>query len=161
VGGFRVKLIDALEVLKRSIADDAPETKVYLACGFTPLHLESFLAAQLRIRLPGRRVGISTGLFGDLIGNIERLEPSTFHALAVVVEWEHLDPRLGIRTLGGWRPSNLADMEESAETATARLRRVLLGVSPRPDRRLHADLAFTPIVWTGLERAATFELRLH
>lgn len=157
-----MKLIDALEVLKRSIADDAPETKVYLACGFTPLHLRTFLAAQLRIRLPRRRVGISTGLFGDLTGNIERLEPSGVHALAVVIEWGDLDPRLGIRTLGGWRPSNLPDIAESAEQAAARLQRVLLKVARLvPTVVCMPTLPLPPLFWTPPDRAASFELHLH
>ena len=157
-----MKLIDALEVLKRSVADDAPETKVYLACGFTPLHLQTFLAAQLRIRLPRRRVGITTGLFGDLTGNIERLEPSGVHALAVVVEWGDLDPRLGIRRLGGWRPSNLPDIAESAEQAAARLQRVLLKVSRLvPTVVCMPTLPLPPLFWTPPDRAASFELHLH
>jgi FkbH-like protein len=157
-----VKLIDALEVLKRSVADDAPETKVYLACGFTPLHLQTFLAAQLRIRLPRHRVGIDTGLFGDLTGNIERLEPSGVHALAVVVEWEDLDPRLGIRRLGGWRPSNLPDIAESAEQAAARLLRVLLNISRLvPTVVCMPTLPLPPLFWTPPDRTASFELHLH
>jgi len=157
-----VKLIDALEVLKRSVADDAPETKVYLACGFTPLHLQTFLAAQLRIRLPRQRVEINTGLFGDLTGNIERLEPSGVHALAVVVEWGDLDPRLGIRSLGGWRPSNLSDIAESVEQAAGRLQRVLPRVSRLvPTIVCMPTLPLPPLFWTPPDRAASFELHLH
>ena len=66
-------LIDALEVLKRPVPDAAPDSRVFLACGFTPLHLQTFLAAQLRIQSPGHRVEVHTGLFGDLAGNLERL----------------------------------------------------------------------------------------
>jgi len=157
-----MKLIDALEILKQPVPDEAPELKVYLACGFTPLHLQTFLAAQLRIRFPRRRVGITTGLFGDLTGNIERLEPSGVHALAVVIEWGDLDPRLGIRRLGGWRPSNLPDIAESAEQAAARLQRVLLKVSRLvPTVVCTPTLPLPPLFWTPPDRAAPFELHLH
>src|ERR1700733_6194603 len=106
-----MKLIEALELLKQPLPSEAPPLGVFLACGFTPLHLQTFLAAQLRRELPGRNVRIDTGLFGDLIGNIQRLDPSGVHALVVVVvEWADLDPRLGIRSLGGWRPSVLQDI---------------------------------------------------
>ena len=72
----RMKLIDALEILKQPIAADTPQLKVYLACGFTPVHLETLLAAHLRLNFPQRRAEIATGLYGDLIGNLERLDPS-------------------------------------------------------------------------------------
>ena len=157
-----MKLLDALEILKQPVPNEAPELKVYLACGFTPLHLQTFLAAQLRIRLPRHRVGINRGLFGDLTGNIERLEPSGVHALAVVVEWEDLDPRLGIRRLGGWRPSNLPDIAKSAEQAAARLQRVLLKVSRLvPTVVCMPTLPLPPLFWTPPDRAASFELHLH
>ena len=157
-----MKLIDALEVLKQPIADDAPLLKVYLACGFTPLHLQTFLAAHLRIRLPRRRVGVTTGLFGDLAGNIERLEPADVHALAVVIEWGDLDPRLGIRRLGGWRPSTLPDIAASAEQVVARLQRVLRKVARLiPTVVCMPTLPLPPLFWTPPDRAASFELHLH
>jgi FkbH-like protein len=157
-----MKLIDALEILKRPVPNEAPELKVYLACGFMPLHLQTFLAAQLRVRFPQHRVGISIGLFGDLAGNIERLEPSGVRARAVVVEWGDLDPRLGIRSLGGWRPSNLSDIVESAEQAAARLQHVLLNVSRLvPTVVCMPTLPLPPLFWTPPDRAASFELHLH
>jgi len=157
-----MELIEALELLAQPFSKEDPEFRVFLACGFTPLHVRTFLAAELRIRLPQHRVGVSTGLFGDLIGNIERLEPSGVHALAVVVEWEDLDPRLGIRRLGGWRPSNLPDIAESAEQATARLQRVLLKVSRLvPTVVCMPTLPLPPLFWTAPDRAAYFELHLH
>jgi FkbH-like protein len=157
-----MKLIDALEILKQPIADDASLLKVYLACGFTPLHLQTFLAAHLQSRLPHRLVGIDTGLFGDLAGNIERLEPSGVYALAVVVEWEDLDPRLGIRRLGGWRPSSFPDIAESAEQVAARLQRVLLKIAQLiPTVVCMPTLPLPPLFWTPSDRAASFELHLH
>src|ERR1035438_3771429 len=99
----QMKLIDALELLKRPVSNTAPDLSIFLACGFTPLHLETFLAAHLRILFPDHRIGITTGLFGDLIGNVIRLKPSSVSSLVVVIEWGDLDPRLAIRNLGGWR----------------------------------------------------------
>jgi FkbH-like protein len=157
-----VNLIEALEVLTRSVAYDAPELKVFLACGFTPLHLQSFLAAQLRIRLPQHRVGINTGLLGDLIGNIDRLDPSSIDALAVVVEWEDLDPRLGIRRLGGWRPAILPDIVQSVERSAGRLQRVLFQVSGQiPTVVCMPTLPLPPLFWTSPDGTSSFELRLH
>lgn len=157
-----MRLLDALEVLKRPVSDDAPETKVHLACGFTPLHLQTFLAAQLRIRLPRHRVRINTGLFGDLAGNIERLEPSGVHGLAVVIEWEDFDPRLGIRRLGGWRPSKLSDIVESAVQAAVRLQQVIVQASRRvPTVVCMPTLPLPPLFWTQPDRASHLELHLR
>jgi len=157
-----MKLIDALEILKQPVPNEAPKMQVYLACGFTPLHLQTFLAAQLRIRLPQRQVGINTGLFGDLTGNIERVEPSGVNALVVVIEWADLDPRLGIRRLGGWRPSNLPDIVQSAEQAAARLQQVLLKISRLvPTVVCMPTLPLPPLFWTPPDRAASLELHLH
>ena len=157
-----MKLIEALEILKKPVPNDAPELKIYLACGFTPLHLQTFLAAQFQIRFPRHRVGINTGLFGDLTGNIERLEPYGVHALLAVVEWGDLDPRLGVRRLGGWRPSNLPDIVQSAEQAAARLQHILLSVSRIiPAVVCMPTLPLPPLFWTPPDRTASFELHLH
>lgn len=59
-------LIDALERLKTPIAENARLLRVFLACGFTPLHLETFLAAHLRNLCSDRRVELQSGLLGDL-----------------------------------------------------------------------------------------------
>src|SRR5438105_12633516 len=100
-------LIEALERLKLPVAEKARPLRVFLACGFTPLHLQTFLAAHLRNLYPACRVELNSGLFGDLIGNLERLRPEEHDALAVVIEWTDLDSRLGMRTFGGWQVQKL------------------------------------------------------
>jgi len=124
-----MKLIDALRITQSPARDGLPELRIFLACGFTPLHLHTFLAAHLRNRLPAIRSEIRAGLFGDLIGNIERLKSSEADVLAVALEWSDLDPRLGIRSLGGWRPLDVADIVQSAELNAGRLLRALDAVS--------------------------------
>ena len=81
---------------------DASEFRVALACGFTPLHLETFIGACLRLALPARRIAFESGLYGSLLTNIERLGRTGCDAAVVVLEWADLDPRLGLRSLGGW-----------------------------------------------------------
>lgn len=120
-----MKLIEALKISQSPVAEGASLLRVFVACGFTPLHLQTFLNAHLRVRLPRTAVEIRTGLFGDLIGNIERLTRSDADVLAVPLEWTDLDPRLGIRRLGGWRPADLANSAASAEVTAESLQRVL------------------------------------
>ncbi len=94
-----------------------------LACGFTPLHLETFLAAHLQRSLPGSRVEVKTGLYGDLAGSLERISgcDAAAAAVAVALEWQDLDPRLGYRSLGGWGPSEVADIAARVPASLARL----------------------------------------
>jgi FkbH-like protein len=115
-----VKLSEALSVLQRAPAD-AQSFPVLLACGFTPLHLENYLAAHLQVALPDRKVRISTGLYDDLAGTLEQFEPAGAQAAAIVVEWSDLDPRLGYRKLGGWGQRVAANILETVEATLGRL----------------------------------------
>jgi FkbH-like protein len=123
-----VKLLEALEVLKRSAPAGGPPLRASLACGFTPLHLETFLHAHLRQAFPSRPIEVSTGLFGDLAGNLERAEASGADAVAVVIEWPDVDPRLGLRSLGGWRPADVDDILAAASERLDGMRDLLLGL---------------------------------
>jgi FkbH-like protein len=124
-----MKLIDALKISQSPAAEGFPELRIFLACGFTPLHLHTFLAAHRCNRLSSVRPEIRTGLFGDLIGSVERLKPSEADVLVVALEWSDLDQRLGIRSLGGWRPSDVVDIVKSVELSSERLLRALETVS--------------------------------
>jgi FkbH-like protein len=108
-------LREALETIAANRHLSGDTERVYLACGFTPLHLKTFLAAHVQRRLPGRKIEAITGLFGDLPGNIQRASRERI-ATAVVIEWQDLDPRLGLRTSGGFVPSLLPDIAAEART---------------------------------------------
>lgn len=114
-------LLDALELLRQPLPAPAPDQMLSLECGFTPLHLKTFLAAHLRLRFPQDRIEIRTGLYGDLAGNLERVQPVGRSMVCVIVEWSDLDPRLGIRSLGGWRSTDIPDIVESARRQSQRL----------------------------------------
>ena len=116
-----MNLLRALELVKQPISEPASDRELYLACGFTPLHLKTFVAANLRLCFPKDRIEIRTGLYGDLVGNLERLRPSGRLMVWVVVEWADLDSRLGIRSLGGWRSADIPDVVESARQQSERL----------------------------------------
>src|SRR5580658_7889769 len=124
-----MKLLEALEIAKRPVAESAPGMKIFLATGVTPLHLQTFLHAHLRLAFPDAKPEIATGLFGDLIGNLVRLDFSSIDALAIVIEWSDLDPRLGIRALGGWRPESLADIVASAAETSGRMQQAIESIA--------------------------------
>jgi FkbH-like protein len=124
-----MKLVEALELIKRPIAGEASPYSVALACGCEPLHLQTFVTAELRERLPAARLEVSAGVFDDLLGNIRRAGRSAVDGVAVVIEWSDIDARLGIRRLGGWRVSDLADIVAQAQTSLHHLERELLGAA--------------------------------
>ena len=157
-----MNLIEALEILKQAVPENAHPLRVFLACGFTPLHLETFLAAHLRKRLLQERIEVKAGLFGDLAGSIERLQTSGCDVLAVVIEWQDLDPRLGIRNLGGWRTTDLPDIVKSANQAAARLEQVLRRTSAFiPACVCLPTLPLPPLFTTPARQAGDYELQLR
>jgi FkbH-like protein len=157
-----VKLIEALKLARGPVPETARETKIFLACGFMPLHLQAFLTAEMRMRMPENRTTINTGLFGDLCGNIERVDPNKIDFLAVVVEWGDFDSRLGLRTLGGWRPSQMGDILESANRTAARLKSGLIAASHSvPTILCMPTLPLPPIFSCSPAQAGTAETQLR
>jgi FkbH-like protein len=118
-----MKLIDALKLSHEGANRDAEPYALFLACGFSTLHFETFLAAHLAEVLPKRRIVLSRGTFGDLVGNLELAADQSAENLLVAFEWSDFDPRLSIRSLGGWSDAN--GIVENAEQAAHRLKRAL------------------------------------
>jgi FkbH-like protein len=157
-----MKLIDALTIIKRPVPENAPLLRVFLACGFTPLHLKTFLSAGLRERSPVERIEVSPGLFGDLAGNIERLQPADYDAMMTVIEWQDFDLRLGIRNLGGWRVADLPDIIHSAERMAIRLEKAIRGVAESiPTVVSLPTLPLPPLFTTPSRQASANEMRLR
>ena len=122
-----MKLTEALKLLQE-VSPQNPSHDVLLACGFTPLHVQTFLAAHARQRLPGKRVQVRTGLYGDLAGTLESAvaRGETLAGVAIAIEWFDLDPRLGFRSAGAWNSlsgltSSARQMLERIATAIERL----------------------------------------
>lgn len=120
-----MNLIDALNILKLEVANDAPELSVFLACGFTPLHLKTYLYAFLRQRFPEHRIRFDVGVFGDLLGNLQRARKGKYDCAAVAIEWSDIDSRLGIRNLGTWRADHLPDILQSTARQVERLKQLI------------------------------------
>jgi FkbH-like protein len=153
------KLAEALNIIQ-SAPSNAPRLEIALLCGFTPLHLETFLRAQLYKLFPERNPHIQTGLYGDLIGNL-RLATEVDTAV-VVIEWFDLDARLGLRRVGGWGPSQLPDISNEVnrqchllrDSIDALARNTPVIVSP-------PTLPLVPISFTPMSRASEFTLELR
>ena len=111
-----VTITEALKLVNAA-PKDAPPFNVSLVCGFTPLHLRILLGARLQRTVADRRVCIHTGLYGDIAGTLEGLSNQQLQAVALVLEWSDLDPRLGYRSAGRWAASVIPDILKTVEAA--------------------------------------------
>jgi FkbH-like protein len=157
-----VKLLEALEVLNRPVPRPGAEREVALLCGFTPLHLKTFLAARLRLSFPDDRVEVKTGLYGDLVGNVQRLQSSPFVVACVLIEWADLDPRLGIRSLGGWLSADVPDIVESTRRQSERLSGLIRELAEKASVYVSMPtLPLPPLFTTGRAQAHHCECQLR
>ena len=156
-----MKLAEALSIVHRAPAD-ALEFPVLLACGFTPLHLQNYLAAHLQKVMPERRVRIRTGLYGDLCGTLEQFSQQDGQVVAVALEWTDVDPRLGYRQLGGWGRRVETNILESAEAKLVRIREAISSLPPSSKIVMSLPtLPLPPAFHTSGTQASRAELKLR
>jgi FkbH-like protein len=157
-----MKLLEALEIIRKGPDHDSDPLNISLVCGFTSLHLRTFLHAELQTRFPNRRVTISTGAYGDIAGSLKQIDRSAAEAIAFVLEWEDLDPRLGTRQLGGWGPDNLKNIYEQAGLRLAQFQMLLEDLSHSlPVIISLPTLPFPPLFFTRGEQAGAWEIALR
>ena len=153
-----MRLIEALSIVKAGRLATGPSFRTLLATGFTPLHLETFLRARLCERAPTRRNSLEQGLFGDLAGTLEN--PGSVDAMAAVIEWEDLDPRLGVRTLGGWTAEALPDIVQSAQRRIERISAAVRGLAA-PVVIALPSLPFPPVAYSSPQALSRLESELR
>jgi FkbH-like protein len=155
-----MKLRDAL-ILLRQIPADAEPVVVYLACGFTPLHFKALLAAEI-LQVWHKKADIQSGLYGDLLGSLGKPAESGADFVVCVVEWPDLDPRLGLRSLGGWSPALFPDICETAKRRMLEIQGLIERVSGSiPVLVSVPTLSLPPISFTSKEEAGALELELR
>src|ERR1017187_702255 len=135
----------------------------YLACGFEPLHLAMLFRAHLLERLSSDKdVEVRHGVYGDLRGNIESAARSSAAAAAVVLEWSDLDPRLGLRSSGGWSNEAKADIISSCLDRYAPLEAAIEVLAARmPVALAPPCLPLPPIGNTIRAQSSVLELELE
>lgn len=157
-----MNFLSALELIRCQVLDGTTPRKLFLACGFTPVYLPVFINAELITRQPGRKNEIKSGLFGDLLGNIQRGQASDCEGMLATVEWPDIDPRLGIRTLGGWRISDLSSILSAAEQQLARLSEALAAAAQRvPIALSFPTLPLPPLFYARNIQATSEQVRLQ
>src|SRR5579872_1332007 len=156
-----MKLNEALAAI-HSRKSDGPRKVHYLACGFEPLHLATFLRAHLIQRFPDDDVDILTGIYGDLAGNLALAANSPAIAAAVVMEWSDFDPRLGMRSTGGWSAEAKADIAATVPRSAARLEIAAAQLATRmPVAVSGPHLPLPPIGTTIRTQRSELELELE
>lgn len=134
----------------------------FLVCGCQPLHLATFLHAHLLERFPDNQVEILTGLYGDFLGNLGKASGSLAMAATVALEWSDLDPRLGLRSSGGWsnrtQPDILATCRERFLQITSGLRKL---AARMPVAVAPPSLPLPPIGNTVCAQSSVMELELE
>lgn len=123
-------LVEALRIVNARAADST-RLRFALACGFTPLHLKTFLAAQLTERTASGRIDVEIGLFGDVPGTLQKLLDNPPDGVAVPLEWSDLDARLGWRSTHGWRTDRAADILSSVRMRLGQLTALLTELAQR------------------------------
>jgi FkbH-like protein len=156
-----MRLIDALQVIRTG--RERADARVFaLATGFTPIHLATFLQAQLQRALPTARADVEVGQFGDLVGNVRRAATSDAVGLAVVLEWQDVDPRLGLRESGDWEPTVLDDIVQTAGVTLGRVASAVRSAAERiPIALCLPTLPLPPVAYTMGSQASAFELSLR
>ncbi len=155
-------LNQALAIIKARGHGD--ETGVhYLVCGFEPLHLATLLRARLLERLPeGKNVEIQTGVYGDLRGNVESAAQSAAVACSMVLEWSDIDPRLGLRSSGGWSSDVKSDILANCPRRYLHLETAIEKLAARmPVAIAPPSLPLPPIGNTIGAQSSVFELEIQ
>ena len=154
-------ITEALRITQ-SVPRDARPFAVTLACGFTPLHLQTFLAAHLQQALPDRKVTISPGLYGNLVGTLESIsDAAPPDGLVIALEWPDLDARLDYRSAGSWSATAVNDIVSSAGTMLDRIGAALLRIPTGPRIALSPPtLPLPPLFHTPGWQASQHELAL-
>jgi FkbH-like protein len=157
-----MKLAEALKLVQTKVPPGARPFEVGLVCGCTAQHLQVFLTAHLRTQLPDRQITVRTGLYGDCLGNLERLGQTTRDGLALVIEWSDLDPRLGLRHSGGWSPKKWSDILASVDAQARRFEDALTRVAAHaPVALCLPTLPLPPVACTPGWQLSDFELQLQ
>ena len=155
-------ITEALRITQSAPREGRPFA-VMLACGFTPLHLQTFLAAHLQQALPDRKVTMASGLYGNLAGTLEGISEAAFpDALAIALEWGDLDARLDYRSAGSWGLTAAGDVVVSARRMLDRIAAALARIPSGPRVALSLPtLSLPPLFHTPGWQASEHELALH
>src|SRR6476646_3106115 len=156
-----MKLTEALGILKGVKSRKGELFTCFLATGVNPLHLNTFLAAELSLLFLDQRIEVQHGLYGDFVGNLDRLARADAESGIVLMEWTDLDPRLGIRTVGEWSPSVYSDILSTVRARALKVQQAIEKACQRmPVVLSMPTLPLPPISFVPGWQASSFEVEL-
>jgi FkbH-like protein len=156
-----MRLSEALETLKQ-LATRNEELHLHLVCGFMPLHLETFIAAHLRLRFPIYRGHVHHGRFGDLEGNLHRAVKCSASGAVVAIEFGDFDSRLSLRSSAGWSDVMSEDIATQVHEKCARLEGFLSTLrAAMPVTIVGPTLPVPPLSHVPPSQSSDLELRLQ
>lgn len=156
-----MKLVEALSITQSVKHRKGGSFTCFLATGMNPLHLKTFLYAELGRLYGNQRIDVQRGLYGDFVGNLDRLADSDADCGIVLMEWPDLDPRLGLRTVTAWSPSTCMDILSNARTRALRAEQIIQKMSQRmPIVLCGPTLPLPPIPFMPGWQASSFETDL-
>lgn len=157
--GRKMKLVEALNVLESVKRRNGEFFTCFLATGMNPLHLKTFLAAELGLLYLNQRIEVQRGLYGDFLGNLERLARADAECGIVLMEWIDLDPRLGLRTVATWSTSVCTDILSNARARALQVQRTIEETCQRmPLALCMPTLPLPPISFFPGWQASSFEI---
>jgi FkbH-like protein len=156
-----MKLLEALNILEGVKRRKGESFTCFVATGMNPLHLGTFLAAELSLIYPSHKIDIQRGLYGDFLGNLDRLAGAEADCGIVLMEWADLDPRLGLRNVAAWSPSTCTDILSNAKTRAQKVHQTLEKACQRMPVALGLPtLPLPPISFVPGWQASSFEIDL-
>jgi len=157
-----MKLVEALGILEAVKRRNGAPLTCFLATGFNPLHLSAFLAAELGLLFADHKIEIQRGLYGDLVGNVSRLEKADAQVGVVLMEWADLDARLGIRSSAACSPAVCADIIATVRTRALRVQKAIEEATTRmPVVVCFPTLPLPPISFFPGWQAGSLEIELN
>jgi FkbH-like protein len=160
--GEQMKLVDALGILKTVKQRSGNTFRCFLATGLNPLHLKTFLGAELSLLFAERKIEIQEGLYGDLLGNVGRLAKSGAESGIVLIEWADLDARLGVRSSARWSRAVCEDILTTVKNRASEMQQAIEEACIRlPVVVCFPTLPLSPISFVPGWQAGAFEIDLH
>ncbi|HVB85962.1 MAG TPA: HAD-IIIC family phosphatase [Candidatus Dormibacteraeota bacterium] len=157
-----MRLVEALGIVKSAKRRDADPFSVFLATGLNPLHLSTFLAAELSQAFADRKIELQHGLYGDLLGNVSRLAKASAEAGIVLLEWADLDARLGIRSSSAWSPAVCNDIVATVKARASQLQPMIEAAAQRmPVMVSFPTLPLPPASFVPGWQAGSLEIELN
>jgi FkbH-like protein len=156
-----MKLSEALDILSGVKCRTGESFTCFLATGLNPLHLNTFLAAELGSLFTEQKIEIQHGLYGDFLGNLDRFGRADTDSGIMLMEWSDLDPRLGIRSAAACSPAAYADILSTVTARALKVQHIIEQTCQRmPVVLCMPTLPLPPISFSPGWQASSFEIEL-